>query len=75
LEPFPEQYLGTFDVVHVRLLVLALTVEQVGVAAGNLVRLLSTSFYLITSSPIWILNLEWNLGCLNWDGLLIAGDI
>lgn len=45
LKPFPEEYHGRFDVVHVRLLVLALKKEQIKLAAENVAALLSKLFY------------------------------
>jgi hypothetical protein len=38
---FPTEYHGSFDVVHVRLLTVAVTVEQIKLIAKNLVELLS----------------------------------
>lgn len=38
---FPKEYHGTFDVVHIRLVVLALKVEQIKDVVENLVELLS----------------------------------
>jgi hypothetical protein len=40
-EGFPEEYHGTFDVVHLRLLLVVITEEQMPNAVSNLVKLLS----------------------------------
>lgn len=45
-EGFPEEFHGRFDVVHVRLLVLGLQVEQFTKAVGNVVKLLKPGGYL-----------------------------
>jgi len=41
LKDFPEEYLNSFDVVHMRLVFLALTIDQVKPAVDNLIKLLS----------------------------------
>lgn len=41
LKPFPQEYHGTFDLVHLRLMVLALKKEQITTAAENAAALLS----------------------------------
>ena len=41
LVPFPDQYIGTFDVVHVRLLGGALKKEQICPAIVNVLQLIS----------------------------------
>jgi len=46
LTPFPEAYHGKFDIVHVRLLVLALKKEQIKVAAENAAKLLKPQGYI-----------------------------
>lgn len=38
---FPEEYHGSFDIVHVRLLTVAVTIEQIKTIAKNLVEILS----------------------------------
>ncbi|KAF7921284.1 uncharacterized protein EAE98_008710 [Botrytis deweyae] len=43
---FPKEYYGTFDVVHVRLVVLALKAEQIKGVVENLVELLKPGGYL-----------------------------
>lgn len=50
---FPPEYHGTFDVVHIRFTVLALTSEQIKIVVGNLVELLSKICYpfLFDSRP------------------------
>ena len=48
---FPEEYNGTFDVVHLRLLVLVITVEQMPNATANFVKLLSKSFPALGDFP------------------------
>ncbi|KAF7957543.1 hypothetical protein EAE96_003120 [Botrytis aclada] len=45
-QSFPKQYHGTFDVVHIRLVVLALKVEQISGVVKNLVELLKPGGYL-----------------------------
>jgi hypothetical protein len=42
LEPFPKEYLGTFDVVHLRLLIAALNKPEIEPAMENVIKLLST---------------------------------
>lgn len=41
LKPFPQEYRGTFDLVHLRLMVLALKKNQIATAAENAAALLS----------------------------------
>jgi hypothetical protein len=41
LVPFEEHYLGTFDIVHVRLLVGALKKVEIPIAVENIIQLLS----------------------------------
>ena len=44
LEPFPDEYLGEYDVVNVRLMMVALSSDEWEPAVRNLVTLLSTEF-------------------------------
>ena len=43
LEPFPDEYLGAYDVVNVRLMVVALSYDEWEPAVHNLMTLLSTN--------------------------------
>lgn len=43
MDPFPPQYHGYFDVVHVRFLVVGLRQDQVATAVKNVIELLSKS--------------------------------
>lgn len=43
---FPEEYHNTFDVVHVRYIVLALSVPQIKIAVENALTLLSKAFII-----------------------------
>ena len=45
-EPFPEEHLGCYDIVHVRLLIAALRESKYSSAVANIHALLSTSFLL-----------------------------
>jgi hypothetical protein len=45
LVPFPDQYIGSFDVVHVRLLGGALRKDEIHHAVENVLQLLSKPFY------------------------------
>jgi hypothetical protein len=44
LEPFPEEFHGSHDMVHIRLLVLALKKDDIKTAATNVAALLSEFF-------------------------------
>ncbi|EFZ04275.2 LaeA-like methyltransferase [Metarhizium robertsii ARSEF 23] len=46
LKPFPQEYRGTFDLVHLRLMVLALKKEQIATAAENAAALLKPGGYV-----------------------------
>ncbi|WJG34567.1 uncharacterized protein FOBCDRAFT_195899 [Fusarium oxysporum Fo47] len=49
LEPFPKEYLGTYDLVHVKLLYAALTKDESLLAVKNLKTLLKSDGYLFWS--------------------------
>ena len=49
LEPFPKEYLGTYDLVHVKLLYAALTKDESLLAVKNLKTLLKPDGYLFWS--------------------------
>ena len=49
LEPFPDEYLGEYDVVNVRLMVVALSSDEWEPAVRNLMTLLSTEFPSLAS--------------------------
>jgi len=51
--PFPEKYRGKFDVVHVRLVVLALKKESIERVVGNMVGLLKPGGYLQWTDYDW----------------------
>lgn len=58
LKPFPEDLLGTYDLVHVRLLMFALKADEWALAAANLRTLLRPGGYLIwdeTGYPSWVI--------------------
>lgn len=47
-QPFPKEYLGTFDVLHIRLLIYGMTKEVMPATMDNLIALLSKSSSLHT---------------------------
>jgi chemotaxis methyl-accepting protein methylase len=49
LEPFPKEYLGTYDLVHVKLLYAALKKDESLLAVKNLKTLLKPNGYLFWS--------------------------
>lgn len=49
LEPFPDEYLGEYDVVNVRVMVVALSSDEWEPAVRNLMTLLSTEFPILAS--------------------------
>jgi hypothetical protein len=59
LEPFPDEYIGDYDVVNVRVMVVALSSDEWEPAVRNLMTLLSTEFpslYSIDSRSNILLN-------------------
>jgi hypothetical protein len=45
--PFPEEYIGKFDLVHLRLLMWALPADDVDTVVANLYSLLSKFFHMV----------------------------
>lgn len=44
LEPFPDEYLGKYDVANVRVMIVALSANEWEVAVRNIMTILSASF-------------------------------
>ena len=59
LAPFPERFLGKYDVVHVRLLVFVLAADQWTVVLQSLAHLLSAYIQLAVHETMRVLILEW----------------
>jgi hypothetical protein len=57
LVPFPEKYIGIFDVVHVRLLAGALKKDQISVALQNVLQLISKHLEAHNPTLLWWIKL------------------